>query len=138
MKITNEGHIERLQYGWWEAKQGHIILPYTLGAKTNFVMTHEELCHYDMALVEMHQWIDKERGRVASTLQALRKGRSMSRWQHDPTCFSIAHIMEGMVQVVKCKLNIMHLLLYIAKRRVDEQRQRGTFETHEGASSADS
>lgn len=133
--MLHTGHVEKLEYGWWERKRGHILLPRTLGHKNNFVMTHEELCAYDLELVCASEWINKERNRVANTLGTLRKGRQMLWHDENPTCFTIAHVLEGMVELAKFKLGVMHILNYIAKERVLEKRLVG--ETDPSAGSTD-
>lgn len=124
--VVNAGHADKLEYGWWERKRGHVLLPRTLGQKNNYVLTHEELCAYDLELVQMHEWIDQERQRVRNTLVVLRKGvigRIIG--VTEPTCFTIAHILEGMVKLAKFKLGIMKVLHYIAKERALEKRLAG-------------
>jgi hypothetical protein len=116
VNIQHEGHIERLTYGWWEPKRGNVLLPRTLGHKNNYVLTHEELAAYDIALVQLHEKVTKERERVAVTLTALRKGR-VHRWDLDPTCFTIAHILEFMITVGRAKLAVMQLLHYVTTQR---------------------
>lgn len=135
--MIHTGHVERLEYGWWERKRGHIMLPCTLGKKNNYVLTHEELCAYDHALLEMKQWVEKEQARTATTLVALRRGRSRTYpWdRNDPTCFTIAHSLESMIWLAKWKLGVMHILNYIAKERALEKRLVG--ETDPSAGSTD-
>lgn len=120
--IAHTGHADKLEYGWWERKRGNILLPRTLGHKNNYVLTHAELCAYDIELVQAAEWITKERNRVANTLGTLRKGRQMLWHEENPTCFTIAHILEGMVTLAKFKLGVMNLLNYVAKERVNEKR----------------
>lgn len=131
MNIIQEGHTEKLEYGWWEPKRGHILLPKTLGHPKNFVLTPEELAHYDMYLVEFTAKIEKERERVGVTMRRLRREEGFSREREIPICFTLAHVMEFLLTHTKGKLDLLHILNYIAKRRVDEQRSPP--ETHEGA-----
>lgn len=129
-------HAERLEYGWWERKRGRIFLPKTLGQKNNFVLTHEELAAYDACLVDMHMWIDEERKRTSNTLTVLRKGlKGHLISVTEPTCFTIAHVLEGMVRIARFELATMNVLGYIAKERVSEQRRND--EDHESQVGAD-
>jgi hypothetical protein len=136
VEIRQEGHAEKLEYGWWEAKRGHVLLPRTLGHKNNYVLTPEELAHYDLFLVQFTERIIKERERVGVTLRAYRQGRRPKWEQIDPTCITFAHVMEFMLVWGKGKLEMLHLLNYVLQRRVGEQR--GTGQAHEGPSGADS
>lgn len=136
MNITQEGHVDKLDYGWWESKRGHIFLPRTLGQKNNFVLTPEELAHYDMYLTDLAAKVEAEQVRVGFTMQCFRQAR-MPMWAQRtvPTCFTIAHVLEHLVLLAKGKLELMHILNYIAKARVDEQRSAA--KTDESARSTD-
>ncbi len=134
--MLHSGHIERLMYGWWERKHGHVLLPYTLSQRNNFVITHEELCAYDMELVAHGEWLDRERKRVENTLRALRRGKQNFPWNDKPpTCFTIAHILESMIAIAKFKLATINILNYICQERVGEQRSRS--KDDQGAGRAD-
>lgn len=133
--IVQEGHVEKLEYGWWEQKRGNIMLPKTLGHPKNFVLTPEELAHYDVYLTQFAEKVEHERARVARTIRAFRYGRTPIWEQADPTCFTLSHVMEFLLVHTKGKLDLLHILNYIAKRRVDEQRSNA--EAHEGPLGAD-
>lgn len=121
--MFNVGHVEKLEYGWWERKRGNVMLPRTLGQKNNYVLTHEELAVYDLELVQAREWIEKEQRRVSNTLTVLHKGmRGTLIGVTEPTCFTVAHLLEGMVELAKFKLKVMELLHYAAKERVHEKR----------------
>lgn len=117
MKITQEGHTDHLEYGWWEAKRGHLLLPKTLGDKHNFVLSPEELAHYDLMLTQFAEVVQTEREHVAYTMRCFRSGRTPTWEQRTPICFTLAHIMEFMIKFAKAKLELMHILLYIARNR---------------------
>ncbi len=119
--MMHSGHVEKLTYGWWERQRGHVLLPYTIGQKNNFVITHEELCAYDLELVRHGDWVQKERERVRLTLTALRKGTQPSWETQAPTCFTIAHILESMITIAKFKLATMNILGYIAQERIKDK-----------------
>jgi hypothetical protein len=121
MNIKQEGHADKLEYGWWKPKHGTITLPRTLSHKNNYVLSHEELCVYEMTLIDMKRDIEAEQARVTATILALRRDFVRS-YNPDPVCFSLAHIMQFMVKQAKGKLAIMQLLLYTTKRFLDEKK----------------
>lgn len=130
-------HADKLEYGWWEHKRGNVQLPTTLGHPKNFVLTEEELCHFDIELEQLARETEKLRARVASTLRTRRRGRT-NYMDEEPTCFTIAHILEFMITHGKAKLGIMNLLVYVAqKRKPDEPTVPGTGSADEGPSGAD-
>jgi hypothetical protein len=130
--MMHSGHAEKLKYGWWERKRGHVLLPRTLGQKNNYVITHEELCAYDLELVAHSEWVKQERERVLVTLKTIRAGKQMYA-DPEPTCFTIAHILESMINIAKFKLGVMKVLHYIVQERLNEQRSNR--QAHESPSS---
>lgn len=132
-------HADKLEYGWWESKRGNVLLPTTLGQKNNYVLTEEELCHLDMELAEMAKAIDKMRANVDNTLR-IRRRRSarLIGLERKPICFTIAHVMQLMVDNAKAKLAIIQLLHYIVKQRNPNVRSDGPQQPDESTSSTDS
>jgi hypothetical protein len=120
--ITQEGHVDKLDYGWWEPTRGNIMLPKTIGQKNNYVLTHEELAAYEFILMEMKERIESEHARVVATLIALRKGKIDHWTKVMPTCFTVAHILQFMLKIAKSKLAIMELLKWAASQRVKEKQ----------------
>lgn len=123
-QITNEGHAERLEYGWWEPKRGHVLLPATLGDERNYVLTPVEMAAYDWLLMRKKADIEKESADIAYTVRCLRHGRMPVFEQRNPRCFTLCDMLEFEVKEKRTELEMMQLLLYMTKRAVDERNAR--------------
>lgn len=114
-------HADKLEYGWWERKRGNVQLPDTLGQKNNYVLTEVELALFDHELTQLAVEVEKMRADVANTLRIRRRGKAMV-FEKDPTCHTLAHVLQFLVMNAKAKLGIMHLLNGIAAKRVEMKR----------------
>ena len=120
-------HADHLEYGWWEHKRAK-DMPDTLGQKNNYVLTEEELALLDWELEQAARTLEKMRAGVANTLRIRRRGAVLhyngylKPAERDPVCYTLAHVMQLMVDMAKFKLGVMQVLHGIAAKRVEMKR----------------
>lgn len=119
-----EGHADTLPYGWWEMKAGRRVLPRTLGDPKNFTLRLEELVELHQVLTVHHEWLNKARGDVRTTIKAIETGyHSEMLSGHDHLiCYTIAHALELLLNVGKFKLAMMQWMVKVSGRRVEEKK----------------
>jgi hypothetical protein len=118
--ITHEGHAEKLEYGWWERERGHVMLPDTLGDKRNFVLRLEDLKELDAHLTAVKTQLVDEQARLRTTIRALETGKHSELYgRSEPRCYTLAHVLQMMVDIAKMKLAVMTALNSILQRRKD-------------------
>ena len=111
---------ERLT-NWWAHRRDGPDMPATLVHPNNPVLHAQEMQEYADCLLEVSNAAETQRTRVLRALRALKNGRTDSissyyNLDHSPELFSLAHVLEFMLALGKCKLRIMHLNIAVVKR----------------------
>ena len=111
-------HMDKLEYGWWEAKRGIVKLPTTLGDKRNIVLNLEEIKKYEEIMGKFEALAVRERSN-ARKLRVCLERRHLPTWEDPPHILTLAACLETQVSEAKLKLELLQFMVEISKRAVD-------------------
>jgi hypothetical protein len=95
-----------LPYAWWDKKwRERNPWPTSLGEDTrNYVLTPEEIKEYRDVLVAARESINHLIEGTRITVQALETGKHSPLYRQPPTMYTLAHVLQVLIEVAKMKL----------------------------------
>lgn len=113
---------------WWLHSRTAPDMPRTLNDERNPVLYAQEMQEYMNCLVTIRDAAEKRRVDIANTLYALRTGNAKvsayawNRGETRPQLFSLAHLLQFMVEMGKVHLRMLALSTHVMKRFKQEKQ----------------